>query len=72
MKQAISAMILFLMAALLLYCCIQTRSSLLENGTDIEVIQTLLACSSLATTEIYTHVSTKKIKTVPGQTQPMA
>mgnify|MGYP006273333543 CR=1 FL=1 len=37
---------------------------LLENGTDIRLIQTLLGHSSLDTTQIYTKVSSKQIKKV--------
>jgi integrase/recombinase XerD len=37
---------------------------LLEQGTDIRVIQTLLGHSSLNTTQVYTHISSEQIKKV--------
>ncbi len=37
---------------------------LLEQGTDIRMIQTLLGHSSLSTTSLYTHISSEQIKKV--------
>lgn len=37
---------------------------LLESGTDIRMIQTLLGHSSLNTTQIYTHISSDQIKKI--------
>jgi integrase/recombinase XerD len=37
---------------------------LLENGTDIRIIQALLGHSNLNTTQIYAHVSSEQIKKV--------
>jgi site-specific recombinase XerD len=45
---------------------------MLENGADLRTIQTLLGHATIMTTEIYTHVGTKKLKTVHSSTHPRA
>jgi site-specific recombinase XerD len=45
---------------------------MLENGADIRVIQSLLGHASLLTTEIYTHVAKRKVKSVHANTHPRA
>jgi site-specific recombinase XerD len=45
---------------------------MLENGADLRTIQTLLGHATIMTTEIYTHVGTKKLKTVHSNTHPRA
>ena len=37
---------------------------LLENGTDIRIIQSMLGHASLNTTQVYTHISSEQIKRV--------
>ena len=45
---------------------------MLENGADIRVIQKLLGHASIITTEIYTQVAIRKVKTVHADTHPRA
>jgi integrase/recombinase XerC len=45
---------------------------MLDNGADLRVIQKLLGHASIVTTEIYTHVAIRKIKTVHANTHPRA
>jgi len=43
---------------------------MLENGADIRFIQMILGHSTLSTTEIYTHVSIRKLKEIHHATHP--
>jgi integrase/recombinase XerD len=47
-------------------------TGMLDNGADIRIIQEQLGHADVSTTQIYTHVSNKKLQEVYHQTHPAA
>lgn len=49
-----------------------TATTMLDNGADLRHIQEMLGHASILTTQLYTHVSRKKLSEVYEATHPSA
>ena len=47
-------------------------SHLLENGADLRLVQELLGHEQIATTQIYTHIQSKKLREIVNTKHPLA